>query len=759
MPPDIPNEGPAPDPPPSFAEPGEHAAPADLDYELVRLIGRGGYGEVWMVRDKAGAYLACKVVYRESFQSERPYAREYEGICNFEPVSRASNDQVQVLHVGRRDSAGYFYYIMELADDVVTGRDIDPARYVPRTLKSEVEHKGRLPVADCVEIGKTLGRALENLHQHGLIHRDIKPANVIFVNGTPKLADIGLVTGADVTVSYVGTEGFIPPEGPGSAQADIYALGKVLYEISTGKDRLEYPELSDTFAEAPDWEQRLELNAIVAKACEPNLQKRYVSAKELDRDLCLLSEGKSVRRARSIRRTWINLARGVVASAVLVLGLIGVNHLRKPAHSELAVAPTTKLPSPDPALVQKSEAEVKEKFRRQLNGKSAGSKQEAALALLKQGSANEDPAVRMASLRVAALLALEAGDFSLAMEVCDAIDQRFQIDIVPLKLSVLTQAGAYARNKAKKDSLAEYCLTTGFQAMAADDYVNAEALATTAARYAGESSSPRLLKESDFLRAESSRCDEVYGTVKHANETLKTTPGDPQASLSLGEFFCFFKNDWDRGLPLLARGGSEDLKRIACDEMTNRPTSTPGRLNLANQWWDFAEHSLTNQEMFEQRARYWYLRAIAGAPESEKSGLREQFANRLKSVPTQSGEVHITSRATGTEQIDIYSDEIQWKSIRSAFANKINRIPVGDIQAGGLKIIKNTGQTRYLPDAIDFSSAHLNIDHKPKRQGHATLTIADDHVHLSLINQHPGLADLEVTVAFGGPQTNAASQP
>src|SRR6185369_16000243 len=133
-------------------------------------------------------------------------------------------------------------------------------------LRSEIESRERLPAQECIEIGLSLAMALENLHTHGLIHRDIKPANIIFVNGVPKLADIGLVTDMDVTVSYVGTEGFIPPEGPKSPQADVYALGKVLYEIVMGKDRLEFPELPENISELPDWEMLLELNAIIIKA-------------------------------------------------------------------------------------------------------------------------------------------------------------------------------------------------------------------------------------------------------------------------------------------------------------------------------------------------------------------------------------------------------------------------------------------------------------------------------------------------------------
>jgi serine/threonine protein kinase len=75
---------------------------------------------------------------------------------------------------------------------------------------------------------------------------------VIFVNGIPKLADIGLVSSVDATRSYVGTEGFVPPEGPGAPTGDLYSLGKVLYELCTGRDRKDYPELPTSLAESPD---------------------------------------------------------------------------------------------------------------------------------------------------------------------------------------------------------------------------------------------------------------------------------------------------------------------------------------------------------------------------------------------------------------------------------------------------------------------------------------------------------------------------
>src|SRR6185503_17569888 len=102
------------------------------------------------------------------------------------------------------------HYIMEVADDVQSGEQIDPERYRPRTLASELKNRGRLPVQECQRIGLALSAALGHLHECGLVHRDIKPSNIIFVRGVPKLADIGLVTVIGERASYVGTAGFIP---------------------------------------------------------------------------------------------------------------------------------------------------------------------------------------------------------------------------------------------------------------------------------------------------------------------------------------------------------------------------------------------------------------------------------------------------------------------------------------------------------------------------------------------------------------------
>jgi serine/threonine protein kinase/Tfp pilus assembly protein PilF len=316
-------------------------APAIADYELLRHIASGAYGEVWLARNVVGTLRAVKIVRRDQHASAESFEREFKGLQKFEPVSRAHEGLVDILTLGLLPDGEGFYYVMELADDANVGQAsslsvsegkgmseqtgrMPVLRYAPRTLRADLKSRGALPADEVIGLGLKLTAALAHLHAQGLVHRDVKPSNILFIGGEPKLADAGLVAAVDDARSLVGTAGYIAPEGPGTPQADLYALGKVLYEAAFGKDRQDFPQLPADVASRPDHRGLLELNAVLLKACATNPRERYQSADEIYADLERLRGGKSVRRAHLADHLGGLARRGVgwMAMAAVVLSLV-----------------------------------------------------------------------------------------------------------------------------------------------------------------------------------------------------------------------------------------------------------------------------------------------------------------------------------------------------------------------------------------------------------------------------------------------------
>jgi WD40 repeat protein len=309
------------------------------------------------------------VVRRNSEDGDKVFEREYKGILNYEPISRQHASLMGILHVGRNDAEGFFYYIMELADDFSapaspgeftpkarsleygqkkitdqqpanedgcpqSGRPrsaiANPETYVPHTLREQLKRLGQLSFEQCIGLGLALTSALDQLHGQGLTHRDVKPSNIVFVDGRPKLADIGLVARTDGTRSVVGTLGYVPPEGAGSPQADLFSLGKVLYEASTGKDREDFPEPA-TYLENSDVEAWAEYNEIILRACAPEVDQRYRSARQMREDLLRLQAGGSIRRLRQTERRLavVKKVGAVVGLITLIVGLGLLYQLRE----------------------------------------------------------------------------------------------------------------------------------------------------------------------------------------------------------------------------------------------------------------------------------------------------------------------------------------------------------------------------------------------------------------------------------------------
>lgn len=303
---------------------------------MVRRIGAGSYGEVWMAHSLTGARRAVKIVRRKNFDSAKAFEREFEGIQRYEPISRGHPSLLPILHVGEGSDRSFYYYIMEAADPASANASV----YTPLTLETQGANgaPSRREIEDCWQIGRDLAEGLGQLHAVGLIHRDVKPSNVIFVNGKAKLADLGLVTSSGRR-TFVGTEGYVPPDGPGAPQSDVYSLGMVLYELATGKDRMDFPELPDDF-DPDDVTAWRSLNSVICIACATERGDRYSDGAAMAHAMANPDE-KPKRRVAPL--WWALGGIGAAIGAVTVLSMLG-NDAPDPIVAPIAETDDPQLP-------------------------------------------------------------------------------------------------------------------------------------------------------------------------------------------------------------------------------------------------------------------------------------------------------------------------------------------------------------------------------------------------------------------------------
>lgn len=253
--------------------------PTIPDVELVRRIGCGGFGEVWLGVNRAtGALKAVKLIPLRAGTAD-PAGREIVSLSQLESQRIARHPHLlDIQHVGR--TADALFYLMDPADDVSGKPAANDPSYRPATLGLRLE-QGALPADECLRCARQLAAGLAHLHTAGMVHRDVKPSNCLFVGRELKLADFGLLTVASSQLSRLGTVRYMPPDGRMDLRADVYAAGLVIYEMLTGLPAEAFPRLGDRAREIAANPVLAHLNRIALKAASRDHHARYAHAGEL----------------------------------------------------------------------------------------------------------------------------------------------------------------------------------------------------------------------------------------------------------------------------------------------------------------------------------------------------------------------------------------------------------------------------------------------------------------------------------------------
>jgi len=331
----------------------DETGPTLPDLQLVRKLGEGAYGQVWLAQNKTtGAEVAVKIIPLQGADSATRIARELESLIRYEAKIRGQHPNLLTIHhVGQ--TPDFLFYTMDLADDAEGNRGATDPGFRPATLATRLE-SGPLHLDEAMTYAEQLLSGLAFIHEAGLAHRDIKPSNCVFVNGVLKLADFGLLTQTDSTASRVGTPQYMPPDGRMDARADVYAAGLVIYEMFSGLPAASFPRLSTALIKHRENSKMRTLNQLVLRACDPEPGRRFQNAAQMLDTLRVL-QNKGPAKPRSIRRRIALITTPVLIVFVLLtvtnwpaghLQRVDVNFITMPFEADIyldgkkAVSPT-----------------------------------------------------------------------------------------------------------------------------------------------------------------------------------------------------------------------------------------------------------------------------------------------------------------------------------------------------------------------------------------------------------------------------------
>lgn len=277
-------------------------------YHLLRVLGQGGMGVVYLaVEEATGRHVALKVP-RDPFDLDR-FLENAAQLVKLRDV-----DVVQIAATGR-------YKAGEVERPYLALEYCEGGSLADRLVGAG----GTLPAEDAARLVERLARVVATVHGRGIVHRDITPANCLFHDGKVKLTDFdlarSLIPHVERTAAGVvlGTPGYIPPEAlePGRVvddrQRDVYALGAVLYACLTGKPPHGGTDLASLkrFARLPPARPRdarpdvpSRLEAICLAAVHPEARLRYPTAQALADDLRRFLAGAAVRPPCETAVTW-----------------------------------------------------------------------------------------------------------------------------------------------------------------------------------------------------------------------------------------------------------------------------------------------------------------------------------------------------------------------------------------------------------------------------------------------------------------------
>ena len=295
----------------------------------------------------------------------------------------------------------------------------------------------------------------------------------------------------------------------------------------------------------------------------------------------------------------------------------------------VAQMPSQKRPPPQPTAVQQIEQNLNDVFMLTKVRQSKQASEKRKLAATLYQTAQETPEVsdeKYVLLDEAVRLAAAAADLDQARQAIAALDRDFEIDRAALQHEALeTSLAVPAVATARREQIQQ-----GLQwvdaAIAAEQFEAAGKLSALLVKATPKAGDRDLTKAVIEQRARGGEQFKEFKQVQPALEVLANNPVDPASNTTAGRYYCLRRNDWQRGISMLALGNDEKLAEIAAIELKD-PTDAAEQIQLADLWWDYAEKlPAADQLPTRKHAADWYSKAATRATGLAATKARQRAA-------------------------------------------------------------------------------------------------------------------------------------
>jgi hypothetical protein len=281
----------------------------------------------------------------------------------------------------------------------------------------------------------------------------------------------------------------------------------------------------------------------------------------------------------------------------------------RPATPAAEIAPRAAVP--DDAALTKASKEVFDIYSAEYDAaRSATQKTALAKKFLEQAAAaGNGPAVRYVLLKAGRDLASQSGDAAVAFQAIDELNAVFDVDGTGMKVEALSKAVKAAQTPALLKSLVEQILALVDELVDQDRFDEGLKLIQVASSRALRAHDNPLLKQVNQHKKEVEAIRKAFAEVQPLAERLGTQPDDAEANYRVGRYSAAVKNDWKKGLPMLAKGSDASWRKLAQQEQAS-PAAADGQLALADGWWEAAQSaSDAEKNGLLLHAGTWYRKA------------------------------------------------------------------------------------------------------------------------------------------------------